>query len=93
MKTIMSRFFVALPALALPFVIHFAVMDGVATATEVSTIGVADSMIVGLLIYRRFEWNRLYLMLVETASLASAVLFIIGCATAMGWALTQSNFS
>lgn len=93
MKTILYRFGVALPALALPFVIRFAVMEGVATATEVSTIGVAYSLLVGLLIYRRFEWHRLYPMLVETASLAGAVLFIIGCATAMGWALTQSNFS
>src|SRR6201986_908955 len=33
-------FIVALPALALPFVIRYAVVEGVATATEVSTIGI-----------------------------------------------------
>jgi len=92
-KLILRRFVIALPALALPFVIRFAVMDGIATATEVSTIGIAYALAVGLLIYRRFEWHRLYPMLVETASLAGAILFIIGSATAMGWALTQSNFS
>ena len=32
-------------------------------------------------------------MLVETASLSGAILFIIGAATAMAWALTQSGFS
>ncbi len=32
-------------------------------------------------------------MLVETASLSGAILFIIGTATAMGWALTQSGLS
>ena len=32
-------------------------------------------------------------MLVETASLSGAILFIIGTATAMAWALTQSGFS
>jgi TRAP-type C4-dicarboxylate transport system permease large subunit len=32
-------------------------------------------------------------MLVETASLSGAILFIIGCATSMAWALTQSGFS
>ena len=84
---------VALPALALPFVIRAAVVEGVATATEVATIGVAYTCLVGLLLYRRFEWNRLYPILVETASLSGAILIIIGCATAMGWALTQSGFS
>jgi len=92
-RVIGRRFIIALPALALPFVIRFAVMDGVATATEVSTIGIVYALAVGMLIYRRFEWHRLYPMLVETASLAGAILFIIGAATSMGWALTQSNFS
>lgn len=32
-------------------------------------------------------------MLAETASLSGAILFIIGAATAMAWALTQSGFS
>jgi tripartite ATP-independent transporter DctM subunit len=92
-RVMVKRFWIALPALALPFIIRFSVMGGVATATEVSTVGVVYSLLVGLLIYRRFEWHRLYPMLVETAALAGAILFIIGAATAMGWALTQSNFS
>src|SRR3954464_1762962 len=33
-------FIIALPGLALPFIIRFAVVEGVATATEVSTIGI-----------------------------------------------------
>ncbi|SAL88585.1 TrapT dctQ-M fusion permease, dicarboxylate transport [Caballeronia arvi] len=86
-------FLIALPALALPFVIRAAVVEGVATATEVSTIGIVYSMIVGLLVYRRFEWARLSRMLVEAATLSGAIIFIIGCATAMAWALTQSGFS
>jgi TRAP-type C4-dicarboxylate transport system permease large subunit len=32
-------------------------------------------------------------MLVDTASLTGAIIFIIGCATAMAWGLTQSGFS
>src|ERR1700751_2350101 len=45
-------FLVALPAVALPFVIRAAVVGGVATATEVSTIGIVYSALAGLLIYR-----------------------------------------
>ncbi|WP_374250253.1 TRAP transporter large permease subunit [Xanthobacter sp.] len=84
---------VALPAIALPFIIRAAVIEGVATATEVSTIGIAYAVLAGLLIYRRFDWRRLYPMLVDTAALSGAILLIIGAATGMAWALTQSGFS
>lgn len=84
---------VALPAIALPFVIRACVVEGVATATEVSTIGIVYSVVVGILIYRRFDVRRIKPMLVETASLTGAIIFIIGCATAMAWGLTQSGFS
>ena len=88
-----STFLVALPAIALPFVIRAAVVGGVATATEVSTIGIVYSILAGLLIYRKFDWRRLYPMLTETAALSGAILLIIGAATGMAWALTQSGFS
>jgi tripartite ATP-independent transporter DctM subunit len=86
-------FLIALPAIALPFLIRAAVVGGVATATEVSTIGIVYAILAGLLIYRQFEWRRLYPMLVETAALSGAILLIIGAATGMAWALTQSGFS
>ena len=90
---IVRTFVIALPALALPFVIRYAVVEGVATATEVSTIGIVYSFVVGLLIYRQFNWRRLMPMLIETASLSGAILLIIGTATGMAWGLTQSGFS
>jgi len=86
-------FLVALPAILLPFVIRASVVEGVATATEVSTIGIIYSALAGLVFYRRFDWRRLRPMLVETASLAGAIMLIVGCATAMAWGLTQSGFS
>ncbi|PPQ35113.1 TRAP transporter large permease [Rhodopila globiformis] len=86
-------FLVALPGLLLPFVIRYAVISGATTATEVSTIGVVYTVLVGLLVYRRFDWRRLMPMLVETAALSGAILIIIGAATGMSWALTQSGFS
>ena len=86
-------FLVGIPALALPFVIRAAVVEGVATATEVSTIGVVYSILAGLLIYRQFDWTRVMPMLVETAALSGAILLIIGAATGMAWALTQSGVS
>lgn len=83
----------ALPALALPFVIRAAVVEGIATATEVSTIGIVYSVLVGLLVYRQFDLRKVWPALVETAALSGAILLIIGTATGMAWALTQSGFS
>jgi len=92
-QVIIRSLVVALPALLLPFVIRAAVVQGVATATEVSTIGIVYAAIVGILFYRQFPLNRIYPMLVTTAGLSGAILLIIGAATGMAWALTQSGFS
>jgi len=92
--SVMARsFIVALPALALPFLIRGAVVDGVATATEVSTIGIVYAVVAGVCIYREFDISLLIPMLVRTASLSGAILLIIGAATGMSWAITQSGFS
>ena len=92
-KSIAKAFAIAAPALALPFIIRAAVVEGVATATEVSTIGILYTVVVGIFIYRKFEWRKLGPMLVSTASLTGAIILIIGAATAMAWALTQSGFA
>jgi len=90
---IARSFVIALPALALPFLIRTLVVEGVATATEVSTIGIVYAMLIGLFVYRRFDWRRVYPILVDTVALSGAILLIVGCATAMALALTQSGLS
>jgi tripartite ATP-independent transporter DctM subunit len=86
-------FLLALPALLLPVFIRAAVIEGVATATEVSTLGVVYTVLVGYPVYRAFDWRRVFPMLVGTAILSGAILIIIGMATSMAWSLTQSGFS
>ncbi len=88
-----KAFVIAIPALILPFVIRAAVVEGVATAVEVSTIGIAYTVLAGIFIYRQFDVRRIWPMLVDTVSLSGSILFIVGTATAMAWALTQSGFS
>ena len=92
-RQIARNFLIALPALTLPFLIRAAVVEGIATATEVSTIGIAYSAVAGLILYRQFDWTALRPMLVSTACLSGAILLIIGTATGMAWGLTQSGFS
>ncbi len=92
-KEILRTFLIAAPGLTLPFVIRAAVVRGIATATEVSTVGVVYTIFLGLVVYRQFDWKRIYPLLVETVALTGAVMLIVGTATAMSWGLTQSGFS
>jgi tripartite ATP-independent transporter DctM subunit len=92
-KEIMRTLLIAAPGLTLPFVIRGVVMGGIATATEVSTVGVVYTALLGIFIYRQFDWRRMYPLLVETVALTGAVMLIVGTATAMSWGLTQSGFS
>lgn len=50
----LRTFVIAIPGLTLPFVIRYAVIGGIATATEVSTVGVVYTVFLGLLVYREF---------------------------------------
>jgi tripartite ATP-independent transporter DctM subunit len=86
-------FVVAVPALVLPFLIRYAVLAGIATATEVATIGTVYSLLIGIFVYRGFDWRKLLPILVDTAALSGAILLIIGAASAMAWALTQAGFA
>lgn len=84
---------VAAPALALPFMIRGMVGGGVATATEVSAIAVVYAFLIGGVLYGGIPARRIVPMLVETVAMSGAILLILGCASAMSWALTQSGFA
>ncbi|MCV0397785.1 MAG: TRAP transporter large permease subunit [Rhizobiaceae bacterium] len=84
---------IAGPALVLPFLIRGAVGGGIATATEVSTIAVLYAIVIGIVLYGGIGLRRFYAMLVETAALSGAILLILGTASAMAWALTQTGFA
>jgi tripartite ATP-independent transporter DctM subunit len=93
LREIGRAFLVAIPAIVLPILIRTSVTEGITTATEVAAVGIIYALIVGPLVYRQFDWRRIYPILVKTASLSGAILIILGLAAAMAWALTQSGFS
>ncbi|NVO13472.1 MAG: TRAP transporter large permease subunit [Rhodoplanes sp.] len=92
-KQVLKAFAASIPALLLLVLIRWAVVSGVATATEVSTIGVVYTVVVAIVIYRQFPLERVWPMLCDTLALSGAIMIILGTATAMAWALTQSGFS
>jgi tripartite ATP-independent transporter DctM subunit len=93
LATIVRAFVVAIPGFALPFLIRAAILGGVATATEVSTGAILYTILVGVFVYRDFNWSRFYPILRETVALTGAIMLIIATATAMAWSLTQSGFA
>ncbi len=84
---------VAIPGLLLPVIIRTAVVEGIATATEVATIGVLYTIVAGVLVYGWTDWRRMYDILKETAALSGAIMMIFAAANAVSWALTQTGFS
>jgi len=84
---------VAAPALALPFLIRYAVSGGVATATEVSTVAVVYALVTGIVLYGGISLRTFYAMLVETAAFTGAILMILACAVGMAWAITQAGIA
>jgi tripartite ATP-independent transporter DctM subunit len=81
----------ASPALVLPFLIRSAVGEGVATATEVSTIAVIYALVIGKFLYGGLSAKQVYKMLVDTAALSGAILLILGMASGMAWVIAQSG--
>jgi TRAP-type C4-dicarboxylate transport system permease large subunit len=82
----------ALPALALPLLIRAAVVqrgrDGVRGQHGGHRLYGGSGPVAA----SKGQWSRVYPILVDTASLAGAILLIIGMAAAMAWSLTQSGF-
>lgn len=93
MPLILKAAVIAIPALVLPFMIRSLVASGVATATEVSTIAVLYAFIIGIVLYGGIPARKMGTMLVETAAMSGAILLILGAASSMAWALTQSGFA
>jgi len=80
---VVRAFAVALPGFALPALIRATILGGVATATEVSTIGILYTVLVGMVVYREFDWKRLYPTLRAATSLTGAIMLILATATAI----------
>ena len=93
LSAMLKAFWIAIPGLALPLLIRAFVLGGIATTTEVSTVGILYTVFVGTVVYREFKWKHVYFDLRETAVLTGAITLIIAAATSMAWALTQSGFA
>jgi tripartite ATP-independent transporter DctM subunit len=88
LKEIIISFWKTLPALMLPIIILGGILLGIFTATEASAIAALYSIILCRYVLKTISFRDLPGLLLETAKVASPVMFIIATASAMGWVLT-----
>jgi tripartite ATP-independent transporter DctM subunit len=87
-KEIIISFWKTLPALLLPVIILGGILLGIFTATEASVVAVVYAIFICRFILKTISFKDLPALLLETAKVTSAVMFIIATASAMGWVLT-----
>ena len=78
-------------ALIFPALIMVSIMSGLMTPTETSALAVIYAWAVGTFIYKEFNIRELPTMVAASMKGSSAVMAIVGAATAVGWILTYER--
>jgi tripartite ATP-independent transporter DctM subunit len=84
---------IALPALMVPFVLAGGILLGIATPTEVSSVGVVYAIVVSIVIYRQRDIRIFVALLKSTASMAGMILFIYSTANSLSWTTTAAGLA
>lgn len=77
--------------LAMPLIVLGGIYSGIFTPTEAAGVSVIYALLVETFIYRSLTWQKLRVILVKSAVLSSALLFIIACAMPFIWLLTREQ--
>jgi tripartite ATP-independent transporter DctM subunit len=91
LKNVFKTFKEALWSLGAPIIILGGILGGVFTATEAAAVAVIYGFIVGKFIYKELDFKRMPKLLIDSAVLASIILFIISTASIFGWIITMEN--
>lgn len=81
----------AILPLGMPGMILGGLVFGIFTATEAGAFAVAYALVLGGLVYRTLDWQKLRTALVDSIILTGEVLMVVGFSTALGWALSQAG--
>jgi tripartite ATP-independent transporter DctM subunit len=91
LKNVWIHFKKAFWSLGAPVIILGGILGGVFTATEAAAIAVIYGFVVGKFIYKELKLKNMPEMLLNSAILASVILFIISTASIFGWLITMEN--
>jgi C4-dicarboxylate transporter DctM subunit len=71
--------------LAAPIIILGGMRSGFFTPTEAAVVAVFYGVFVGKVIYRSLDWKDIYVVLVESAEIASVILTVVALASVFAW--------
>ncbi len=91
LKNVYKTFKEAFWSLGAPIIILGGILGGVFTATEAAAVAVIYGFVVGKFIYKELNFKKMPKLLIDSAVLASIILFIISTASIFGWIITMEN--
>ncbi|MEM9888178.1 MAG: TRAP transporter large permease [Bacteroidota bacterium] len=74
-------------ALLMTIIILFGIIGGVFTPTEASVIAVIYAMLVGTLIYKKLNFKKIQVILLQSMKTSASLMVLIGFANLFGWIL------
>ncbi len=77
--------------LLLPIIVLGGIYTGIFTPTEAAAISVVYALFVEFFIYRELTYKKLKKVLIDSAVLSGALLFILSCAMTFVWLLTSEQ--
>ncbi len=86
-KQILSGFIDTFWALLMTIIILFGIIGGVFTPTEASVIGVAYAMLVGVFIYKKLNFKKIQVIVINSMKTSAALMVLVGFANLFGWIL------
>lgn len=92
-KVMIRQFFSSILSLITPLIILAGFTTGWITPTEASSIAVAYSLVVSLLVYRTMDWKTFKKCLLDSAISSANTLFIIGTSTLFTYVLVKEGVS
>lgn len=90
-KRVLTTGIAALPGLGLPFIIVFGIVFGIFTTTEAAVVAVVYGFVVGMFVYKEITVKDIPKILLESAELATIILFIQATAFLFGWLITVND--
>lgn len=90
LRTVVHDLLLALPVAVIPVVLVAGIGGGIASPSEASSFAVVVALILALA-YRAAMAKAYAPVLRETATFAGMVLFIVSCASAVSWAITNTG--
>ncbi len=78
-------------ALLMTFIILFGIIGGVFTPTEASIIAVLYAVLVGVFIYKKLNFRRIQVIVLDSMKTSASLMVLIGFANLFGWTLVTER--